>query len=123
MDLVKPLSFLFFVLFSLSTARAADPATSAARSGQAPISLVPADSGVKDLAAPEGKVGAQVILRTEKRILVKPFAGVCFTMRTYKAKPTERFQDGESGAMQYSTCQMGSDYELRTAGDAPAKLK
>ena len=52
--------------------------------------------------------------------------GVCFTMRMYKIKPTERLADGESANRGYSECQMASDYQIRSADaheNGPAKTK
>jgi hypothetical protein len=60
--------------------------------------------------APESK-GA--VVRPGQPLLLNPLAGVCFTMRTYKVKPTERLQDNENGMQGYSTCHMGSDYRIR----------
>ena len=56
------------------------------------------------------------VYRPGQPILLNPSAGVCFTLRTYKVKPTEEWQDAFNGeAQKYSTCQMGSDYRLRNA--------
>ena len=51
---------------------------------------------------------------------------VCYTMRTYMVKPSERLLDDESGFRGYSSCQLASSYRVRSA-DAQeqegAKLK
>jgi len=39
----------------------------------------------------------------------------CYTMRVYKAKRKEHFADGESGSRGYSTCQMATNYQVRSA--------
>jgi hypothetical protein len=39
----------------------------------------------------------------------------CYTMRMYKVKRKERFADGESGLRGYSTCELASNYQMRTA--------
>ncbi len=51
-------------------------------------------------------------------------ANVCYTMRSYKVKRTERLNDNESGVTGYSTCEMASTYKLRsTEREAAPKLK
>jgi hypothetical protein len=51
-------------------------------------------------------------------------ANVCYTMRSYKVKRTERLNDNESGVTGYSTCEMASTYKLRsTQREAAPKLK
>jgi len=44
---------------------------------------------------------------------------VCYTIRSYKVKPTERVEEGEAG---YSTCELASSYRIRSA-DAPASRR
>jgi hypothetical protein len=41
--------------------------------------------------------------------------GICYTMRTYMVKATERLIDNESGFRGYSSCQTASTYNLRSA--------
>jgi hypothetical protein len=40
---------------------------------------------------------------------------LCYTMRTYMVKPSERLADDESGLRGYSTCQLASSYRFRSA--------
>jgi hypothetical protein len=40
---------------------------------------------------------------------------LCYTMRTYMVKPSERLADDESGLRGYSTCQQASSYRFRSA--------
>jgi hypothetical protein len=40
---------------------------------------------------------------------------VCYTMRTYKVKRKEHFADGESGSRGYSTCELATNYQVRSA--------
>jgi hypothetical protein len=40
---------------------------------------------------------------------------LCYTMRTYKVKRKEHFADGESGSRGYSTCELASNYQVRSA--------
>ena len=39
----------------------------------------------------------------------------CYTMRMYKVKRKEHFADGESGSRGYSTCELASNYQVRSA--------
>jgi hypothetical protein len=39
----------------------------------------------------------------------------CYTMRMYKVKRKEHFADGENGLRGYSTCELASNYQVRTA--------
>jgi hypothetical protein len=39
----------------------------------------------------------------------------CYTMRMYKVKRKEHFADGENGLRGYSTCDLASNYQVRTA--------
>ncbi len=49
---------------------------------------------------------------------------ICYTMRSYKVKPKERFAENESARAGYSTCEMASAYRLRSAdGVSPAQQK
>lgn len=40
---------------------------------------------------------------------------VCYTMRTYKMKPTERLRDQQNLFRGYSECEMASKYRIRSA--------
>jgi hypothetical protein len=40
---------------------------------------------------------------------------VCYTMRTYKVKPTERIRDRENLFQGYSECEMASSFQIRSA--------
>jgi hypothetical protein len=48
---------------------------------------------------------------------------VCYTMRSYKVKRTERLADNESGQRGYSTCEMASSYHVRSANGEAKKPK
>lgn len=39
----------------------------------------------------------------------------CYTMRMYKVKRQEHFAEGESGSRGYSTCELASNYQVRSA--------
>jgi hypothetical protein len=120
MKLANPLSFLLTSVVFLGTAMAGGRETSAAASGELRIPAAKTGSGDSPLVP--GRSDGTVIVRMGpggQRIELSPFEGVCFTMRTYKVKPTERLQDNETGTAGYSTCQMGSNYRVR-ATDTPS---
>jgi hypothetical protein len=39
---------------------------------------------------------------------------ICYTVRMYKVKATERLSDSETGMRGYSTCQFARDYQVRS---------
>ena len=39
---------------------------------------------------------------------------VCYTMRTYKVKRTERLAKGESASRGYSTCELAPNFQIRS---------
>jgi hypothetical protein len=47
--------------------------------------------------------------------LAKLNDGLCYTMRMYKLKRTERVSDGENVSRGYSTCELASNYQIRSA--------
>jgi hypothetical protein len=47
--------------------------------------------------------------------LAKLDDGLCYTMRMYKVKRTESLPDDETGMRGYSTCELASNYQVRTA--------
>lgn len=123
MHLIRPLSFLLTAVVFLGTAMAADDIPSAATSGQYRIPIVQSDSGASSIVVLDGRTDAPFIkyMRTRQPIDPTPLAATCFTMRTYKAKPTERLRDNESGSTEYSTCQLGSNYRIRSADGPTSK--
>jgi len=124
MNLVRPLTFLLTSGVFFGTAMAADNATSATASGQFRIPLVQTGSAASSLIASASSADTPVILRMGprgQRVDLSPFAGVCFTMRSYKVKPTERLRDDDNGGAGYSTCQMGSKFRVRSADGPPSK--
>jgi hypothetical protein len=46
---------------------------------------------------------------------LNPARDVCYTMRTYKVKMTERLSENESGSRGYSTCLFAREYQIRSA--------
>jgi hypothetical protein len=75
--------------------------------------------------APDFGSSSEFFLKTRPRLSLNPptvaptFAilneDLCYTMRTYKVKRKEHFADGESGSRGYSTCEMASNYQVRSA--------
>jgi hypothetical protein len=57
-----------------------------------------------NFTAPAGRPRSAVLNETD-----------CYTMRMYKVKRKERFGDGESGLKGYSTCELASNYQVRSA--------
>jgi hypothetical protein len=47
--------------------------------------------------------------------LAKLDDGLCYTMRLYKLKRTERVSEGETVSRGYSTCELASNYQFRSA--------
>lgn len=121
MRLVKLLSFLLTFAVFLGAAMAADNPTSAAASGEYRIPIVPSGSGTFSMTSRNDDASSIVRLDRGQRVELNPLAGVCFTMRTYKVKPTERLQDNDTGLRGHSTCQMGSDYRVRSVDGPTSK--
>jgi len=59
-------------------------------------------------------------VQPEDRSLADVNGDVCYTMRSYKVKRTERLADNETDHRGYSTCEMASSYHVRAA-DGQAK--
>ena len=55
--------------------------------------------------------------------LAKLDGDVCYTMRMYKLKRTERLSDGETGRRGYTTCEMASNYQYRSAIAHPREVE
>jgi hypothetical protein len=81
-----------------------------------PLSKPDASSGALQLHAPQFGVESGANANES----------VCYTMRSYKVKRTERLDDNQSGVRGYSTCEMASGYRLRSAEgntQQPVRLK
>lgn len=57
-----------------------------------------------DLSAPAGRSRSAVLNDAD-----------CYTMRMYKVKRKEHFANGENGLRGYSTCELASNYQVRSA--------
>ena len=125
MRLLKFLGFvLIFVLSALRLpALAADDGTSLVNFKQLRFPAEQTESGAIFLPALRGNSPQSVFAQVQHstRIDITPLTGVCFTMRSYQVKRAERLRDGESGAITYSTCQMGSEYSIRSADVSNSK--
>jgi|SRR5271165_2187484 len=99
-------SFLFAALFFWGSSPAASHSTLAANALRLRTMVAQSQSPV---------------VRPGQPLLLNPNAGVCFTMRTYKVKPTGEWQDSFNGMRGYATCRMGSDYRVRTAVSPASK--
>jgi hypothetical protein len=81
-----------------------------------PFSKPDASSGVLQLRNPQLGFEAPASANND----------VCYTMRSYKVKRTERRDDNQSSVRGYSTCEMASSYWLRSAEgntQQPVRLK
>jgi hypothetical protein len=122
---VKPLFFLLVISFFASSAYAAgDGSDTQASSGSLLNQMAdpalfgqPAENQSTssdlfflktrprlDLSTPSKRPGSAILNDTD-----------CYTMRMYKLKRKEHFADGESGARGYTTCELASNYQVRSA--------
>jgi hypothetical protein len=123
MTSVRPLLLVLVISFFGCSAFAAgdgsDPQTSKGSMQNQPADPAlfgqPAQSAVSDLfflktrprldlTAPAGRPRSAVLNNTD-----------CYTMRMYKVKRKEHFADGENGLRGYYTCELASNYQVRTA--------
>lgn len=107
------------------TANASEPATNGSDvSEQRPFWMYRMEPIIASLQ-PNGP-GRIPLPRLRGRSLADLNGNVCYTMRTYKIKPTERIQEGESVNGGYSECEMASNFEIHSAvahKKEPAKVK
>lgn len=67
-------------------------------------------SGVETLPS-----NPEVVRRQDHGVSLAPRGGVCYVMRSYKVKPTERVRDYENFSRGYSECEMASSFQIRSA--------
>lgn len=125
MTSVKPLFCLLVIwLFASPVFAAGDPSTSEP-SGGSPQNQA-ANSALFGQSAENQSVSSDLFfLKSRPRLDLttpaeRPRSAVlsdtdCYTMRMYKVKRKERFADGESGKRGYTTCELASNYQVRTA--------
>lgn len=117
MSLARSFFLLFFVVSLAATAFAADKAeqpepSPGSQNSIATSVLLPAQSGQDFSTSSPVTLNHPPVPRTPLATLDD---GVCYTMRTYKVKPKEHFADNESGSRGYSTCELASNYQVRSA--------
>jgi hypothetical protein len=123
MYLLRPLLYLLLAALSAGSAMAGD------EDSQNPPALslnngVVADSGTNSVAdvltygwssqRPPRANSWKRKLRSREMAL-DANGDVCYTMRSYKVKPKERFDEGENPGVSYSTCQLASSFRVRSA--------
>ena len=114
-------SFLSCALVFLGSSPVAGRLNFAAGALQMRMKIAQIAPGEVNRVPPRGNAIAPVH-SVDQPLLLNPHSGVCFTMRTYKVKPTEEWQDSFNGGNQgYSTCRMGSDYRIRDAATPASK--
>lgn len=128
MTFSRALFGLFLVGTSIVAVAADKPGRNASRATQDQIlgSQSTASSDVTALTNPfsQGRTNSDPLALEKKqprgRSLSELNGDVCYTMRSYKVKRTERLKDDQTGLRGYSTCEKASDYQFRSA-DAKAK--
>lgn len=123
MTSARPLFFLLVISFFASSAFAAsegsDPQTS-----NGSVQNQTADPALFGQPAPSA--GSDLIFLKDRPRLKfttparQPRSAVlndadCYTMRAYKVKRQEHFANGENGLKGYSTCELASNYQVRSA--------
>lgn len=82
----------------------------------APTQLLFPVAGSHDLVlAPDARDRVPLARTRHGRNLADVNGDVCYTMRSYKMKPTERIRDQENLFRGYSECEMSSSYQIRSA--------
>jgi hypothetical protein len=123
MTSARPLFLLLVILFFASSAFAAgegsDPQTSngSVQNQTADPALFgqPAQSAASDLFFLKDKPRLNLTAPAKQPRSAVLNDADCYTMRMYKVKRKEHFADGESGTRGYSTCELASNYQVRSA--------
>lgn len=119
MTLARPLFLILLLAGAASSTMAADEPQSQAQSNSL-------QSAASDGLAQTFRQSHGLILSVAKAgtlnhspnadpPLAKLDDGVCYTMRMYKLKRAERVAEGESLSRGYTTCEMASNYQYRSA--------
>jgi len=101
------------LIFFASSAIAADEEQNAASTPGREL-LVNPDAELNALLSPTPRNASKATQR-EGVSLGGDDGNLCFTMRSYKVKRTERVTDGERAQRSYTTCEMAGNYRFRTA--------
>ncbi len=120
MTLARP---LFFVLVLAGAAVAADNTSSPISSDSVQSAITQAVDQPSGLIYSVAKARAEGEPPVADPPLAKLDDGVCYTMRMYKVKRRERFSDGETGRRGYTTCEMASNYQYRSAVAHPREVE
>lgn len=123
MTSARPLFLLLVILFFASSAFAggegSDPQTSngSVQNQTADPALFgqPAQSVASDLFFLKDKPRLNLTAPARQPRSAVLNDADCYTMRMYKVKRKEHFADGESGTRGYSTCELASNYQVRSA--------
>ena len=97
------------ILLSLFLALVATGATAADNNEKA------SPATVSNEAKLSGGVYSGLDLTTETESRTQTNDDVCYTMRTYKVKRTERLTDRQRSLRGYATCEMAGNHRLRSA--------
>ena len=97
------------ILLSLFLALVATGATAADNNEKASPATVSNDAELS------GGVYSGLDLSTEAKSRTQRNDDVCYTMRTYKVKRTERLTDRQRSLRGYATCEMAGNYRLHSA--------
>ena len=125
MTSVKPLLCLLVISFFASAAFAAGDESSPSASDVSVQNQTP-DPALFGRSAENQPASSDLFfLTTRPRLDLSTRAGRprsaalndtdCYTMRMYKVKRKEHFADGENGLRGYSTCELASNYQVRSA--------
>ena len=119
----RPLFFVLLVVLSVATAFAADEKpqsqSSIAQQNQTPdpglFGRDGNDRPASDLFFFKGepRLNFTALVEHPRSAVLNPRD--CYTMRMYKVKRKEHFTDGENGLRGYSTCELASNYQMRSA--------
>ena len=123
MTSARPLFLLLVISFFASSAFAAgegsDPQTSngSVQNQTADLALFgqPAQPAASDLFFLKDKPRLNLTAPARQPRSAVLNDADCYTMRMYKVKRKERFADGENGLRGYSTCELASNYQVRSA--------
>jgi hypothetical protein len=127
MTFARPLFFLLLLAFATTISMAADP-DDAAKSQASVCSSQNQVGDARLFGSPAQDFNSSAslfFLKSRPRLSLSPPTlqptftilndDLCYTMRTYKVKRKEHFADGESGSRGYSTCEMATNYQVRSA--------
>ena len=122
MTSARPLFLLALLVAVTSSAMAADEAAQAKTSSESREGFATTFIAAEQGSGPSsGLIFAEAKPRDSNQVpaMMVPLAklddGVCYSMRMYKVKRTEHLQDGKSASRGYSTCELASNYQFRSA--------